>query len=373
MTRAEQDANAAHRLLPDANWRQSLRRSLLAWYAKHQRQLPWRESRDPYRIWVSEIMLQQTQVATVKSYFERFVQRFQTVADLAEADEPEVLRYWEGLGYYRRARQMHQAARVIMADHDGQFPGSLPAIQSLPGIGRYTAGAIVSIAFDQPAPILEANTIRLYSRLLAYRDDPRRADGQRLLWQFAEAILPRRQVGHFNQALMELGSEVCRPRAPLCEHCPLARLCPTQAHGLQDEIPVAAAKTRYEDAQETAVVVWRGSQVLLRRCADGERWAGLWDFPRFRNEPSLRGQGEVTEQLRRLAGIDAEVGELMTTIKHAVTRFRITLTCYRAAYRAGEPPADGSYCWVDPATLHAYPLSVTGRKLSHLLQDNHRK
>ena len=176
----------------------------------HARDLPWRGTRDPYAVWLSEIMLQQTQVETVKPYFQRFLAALPTIQALAKADEQQVLRLWEGLGYYRRARQLHQAARQIVADHDGRFPTDPQSVQRLPGIGRYTAGAILSIAFDQRQPILEANTVRVFSRLLAYDGQTTSSAGQKLLWAAAEAVLPARDVGRFNQALMELGSEVCR-------------------------------------------------------------------------------------------------------------------------------------------------------------------
>ena len=262
-------------------WRQQLRRRLLRWFERQRRDLPWRRTRDPYAIWVSEIMLQQTQVAAVVPYYERFLARFPTVHELAAADEDQVLRVWEGLGYYRRARQLHDAARRVVQQYGGRFPRELAAARSLPGIGRYTAGAILSIAFDERHPVLEGNTVRLYSRLLAYRDDPHSAAGQRRLWDFAAEILPNRQVGALNQALMELGSTICRPRAPACDACPLAVLCPTQAHGWQQEIPRAKRRPDYEQVHETAVVVRRRGKVLLRRCGPDERWAGLWDFPRF--------------------------------------------------------------------------------------------
>src|SRR5262245_6448070 len=181
--------------------RRSFRRKLLAWYAKHARDLPWRRSRDPYRVWVSEVMLQQTTVAAVKPYFERFLVAYPTVDDLASADEQQVLRLWEGLGYYRRARGLHAAAKQLVAEHRGEFPRDVPGLMALPGIGRYTAGAIASIAFSVPAPILEANTIRLLSRIVGYRDNPAKSAGQRLLWQTAEKLLPRRDVARFNQAL----------------------------------------------------------------------------------------------------------------------------------------------------------------------------
>ena len=183
----------------DTKWKQSFRRRLLTWYAKHARDLPWRRSTNPYRVWISEVMLQQTQVATVKPYFQQFLKAFPTVKKLAEADEEQVLRLWEGLGYYRRARGLHAAAKRLVAEHGGRFPRDVATLQTLPGIGRYTAGAIASIAFDRRVPILEANTIRLFSRLIGYQKDPAKAAGQRLLWRTAEDVLPRKNVARFNK------------------------------------------------------------------------------------------------------------------------------------------------------------------------------
>ncbi len=354
-----------------ASWRANFRRRLLKWFATNARDLPWRKSRDPYRVWVSEIMLQQTQVETVKAYFERFVRELPDVRTLANADEERVLRLWEGLGYYRRARQMHQAAQVIVAEHDGRFPRDVATLRSLPGIGRYTAGAIASIAFDTPAPILEANTIRLFARLLAYREDPTKNAGQQLLWAFAEEILPARDVGIFNQALMELGSLVCTPKSPACRQCPAMSLCPTFAQNLQNEIPRAKTKTIFTDLHEVAVVVRQREKILVRRCGPSERWAGLWDFPRI----ALASPGgddrieQIETKVRDLTGVAIELGELLTTIKHGVTRYRITLACYDATLRRRwkTPPPTGEQRWIEPQLLHDLPLSTTGRKLAKLL------
>ncbi len=360
--------------IPDADWRRGLRRALLSWYDRHARDLPWRRVNDPYQTWVSEVMLQQTQVATVKPYFERFMQRFPDIARLAAADETEVLRYWEGLGYYRRARQLHQAAQQLANSHAGRFPTEIEQVMALPGIGRYTAGAILSIAFDQPHPILEGNTMRVYSRLLGYRADPRRAAGQRLLWSFATAILPRRRAGDLNQSLMELGSEICQPRGPRCADCPVARWCEARRHSWQDQIPAAGRKLRYEDAHEIAVIVWRGNRILLRRCGPQERWAGLWDFPRVARPPSATGATErLGDQVRQLTGIQVHLEEKVTTLKHAVTRFRITLDCYRASFQSGAFKDSDQCQWVDPGALADYPLSVTGRKLSRWLTPRDRE
>ncbi|MEN6498735.1 MAG: A/G-specific adenine glycosylase [Thermoguttaceae bacterium] len=360
--------------LPDSPWRQAFRRRLQAWYADHARDLPWRRNRDPYAIWISEIMLQQTQVATVRPYFERFLGRFPTIAALAATEEHEVLRLWEGLGYYRRARQLHQAAKLLASEHGGVFPRDPEVVRRLPGIGRYTAGAILSIAFDARQPILEANTLRLFSRLLAYRGQPTSTACQRLLWAMAEAELPQRHAGAFNQALMELGSTVCLVRGPLCDACPVASLCHARAEGLQTSIPAPKPKPVSEDRHEVALIVRRRGRVLLVRRPDGGRWAGLWDFPRFEvhaeHEAALRD--ELIALVQQQTGVTIQPGQRLATLKHGVTRFRITLDCHEAAYVSGaDKTHDGvEMRWLRPAELAEYPLNTTGRKLSHLLTDS---
>lgn len=361
--------------LSDRAWRTAFRRRLLAWYRRHARRLPWRETRDPYQIWVSEVMLQQTLVATVTAYFSRFVARFPTIAALAAAPEEDVLKLWEGLGYYRRARQLHRAAQVICDEHNGKFPREIESARRLPGVGRYTAGAVLSIAHDDRHPILEANTIRLLARLLAYQGDVRSASGQQLLWSTAEALLPESGCGEINQALMELGSQICAPRDPVCDVCPVASLCPTRAKGLTERIPAARLRPQITAVREAALLVRRGSRVLLVRREAGERWAGLWDFPRFTVEADAGSvAAQLTAEVARDTGARIRVGELLTTIKHSVTRYRITLDCYAATHV--DSPADLKTCrtlaWVAPRQLADYPLSTTGRKLSKLLTGEKR-
>ncbi len=315
-------------------------------------------------------MLQQTQVATVEDYFRRFMRVFPTIEFLAEADEQAVLRLWEGLGYYRRATQLHRAARVLVQEHGGVFPQDPAVVRGLPGIGRYTAGAVLSIAFDARQPILEANTTRLFSRLLAYRGAPASADGLRLLWSMAAVLLPRRDVGRFNQALMELGSEVCVARTPRCPVCPIATLCRARAQGLEAKIPLPKSKRPLESVREAAVVVRRRGQVLLVRCPPGARWAGLWDFPRFavdcQRPETLRR--ELTDKVRRLTGVTIAPPRHLNTIRHGVTRFRITLDCYEARYvsNSGGKPAANEMQWLRPDALADYPLCTTGRQLAEL-------
>lgn len=357
-------------------WKRTLRRRLHGWFDRNARDLPWRHTRNPYRIWVSEIMLQQTQVATVCDYYRRFVRAFPTIRALAQASEDEVLRLWEGLGYYRRARQLHRAAKIVVSEYRGRFPREATVLRSLPGIGRYTAGAILSIAFDQRQPILEANTVRVVSRLAGYRGDPGRATAQKRLWSAVEDWLPQKHVGQFNQALMELGSEVCRPREPRCASCPVASLCRANAEGLQAKIPPPARRAKVEEVREAAVVVRRNGRVLLVRRGEGERFAGLWDFPRFalvasRGAPLKR---ELADKVAAATGLRVEPSHRLTTLVHSVTRFRITLDCHEAQCLDGSrsrarKQSEQAMCWVRPAELEQYPLSVTGRKLSQLLTD----
>lgn len=353
-----------------SQWKQSFRRRLLAWFAKHKRDLPWRHSVNPYRIWVSEVMLQQTTVKMAEPHFVRFLKSFPTVNHLATADESQVLRMWEGLGYYRRARSMHAAAKQIVVEHGGKFPRDVATLQTLPGIGRYTAGAIVSMAYDLRAPILETNTVRVLARLLAYPDDTTKSAGQKVLWAAAEEILPQSNIAHFNQAMMELGSLVCTPANPKCDECPVMTLCGAFAAGIQDEIPQLAAKKKPTAVREASVVVRKNGQILVRQRGADERWAGMWDFPRFEitGEGPLFVRDEIITKLHAQTGITAKPGNLITTIKHGVTRFRITLDCYAVEYVSGRAGAEKATRWVRPAELAELPLSVTARKLANLIR-----
>ena len=351
----------------DSKWKSTLRRRLLKWFDEHQRELPWRENKTLYRVWVSEIMLQQTQVATVIDYYKRFLKRFPTVERLAAAEQSDVLKLWEGLGYYRRARQMHAAARQIVDKHEGKFPTDFKSVVDLPGIGRYTAGAILSISQEQKLPILEGNTIRLLARLMLMKSDPRTTANQNSLWEFSESLLPGKRVGDFNQALMELGSEVCQPKRPRCDECPVAVLCPTHARGLQSEIPASAKKVAYEDIREAVVIVQRRNKYLVRLCGPGERWTGLWDFPRFQID-SDHPEEAIARELNELTGLTATLRDSNKTIKHAVTRFRITLNCFIADDIRGRlKPSGQSLKWTTVAELNELPMSVTGRKIANLL------
>ncbi|MEZ6096740.1 MAG: A/G-specific adenine glycosylase [Pirellulaceae bacterium] len=343
-----------------------LRRRLLRWYSLHQRTLPWRSHPTPYRVWVSEIMLQQTQVATVIEYFNRFLKQFPNVQSLANADEATVMRAWEGLGYYRRARQLHAAAKQIFRDHEGDFPQEFADILKLPGIGRYTAGAIASIAFQQQRPIVEGNTIRLYSRLLDWHDDIQSRKSQERFWELAESIVKgARKPGDVNQALMEVGNRVCRVANPDCNGCPLRQHCGAFQAETQALLPIKTAKVNYEAVREIAIVVRKQTSILLRECKKGERWAGLWDFPRYAHE-SANEISEMEQRIRSDFGVSSALSWTELKMKHAVTKFRIELSVMAGQYHRGRLKGN-SGIWVPIAELHDYPLSVTGRKIADSL------
>lgn len=348
----------------------SFRRKLIHWYSRHARDLPWRRTADPYRVWISEIMLQQTTVVAVIPYFERFLERFPTVTTLAAADERDVMRLWEGLGYYSRARNILKAARLVANCHNGAFPADLSTLNSLPGIGRYTAGAIASFAFDLRAPIVEANTLRLYCRLLNYDGDPRSKAGQELLWSFAEAILPRQQPGRLNQALMELGATICAPRDPSCSVCPVHAHCRAFLKGTQNQVPIPKTKMLITEVTEVAIAIRDRKRYLLRRRTEKERWAGLWDFVRFEfnDSDSKLNAARLIKSIQEKTGLKIELGPQIAEFKHAVTRYRITLKCFTASKTDGSLIPGGEWQWVKPTDFEGYPLSVTARSLANRLK-----
>ena len=305
--------------------RTAFRRKLLAWFDRAQRDLPWRSSRDPYRIWVSEVMLQQTTVAGVVPFFRRFVEAFPTVQSLAAAEERAVMNLWQGLGYYRRARHLHTAAKRLAEAHGGGLPDDPAVWAGLPGVGRYILGAVLSQAFDRRLPIVEANTLRVLSRLFGSRLDPRGGEGKAWVWRAAEEVLPHKRAGDFNQAMMELGALVCTPTAPKCDRCPVRRECAANRLGLQAEIPPPAKKKEMVDLRETAVLIRRGGRVLLCQRPPTGRGAMMWEFPTT---------GDALGKV--IAGVRVKLGPELLTIRHGFTRFRVTLTALEADWRKGE-------------------------------------
>ncbi len=356
----------------DPAWVERVRGHLVRWYRGAGRALPWRENSDPYRILVSEMMLVQTTVAAVVPFFARFLDRFPTVAALAEADEADVLKAWEGLGYYRRARQLQAAARSIMIDHGGTFPDDPGAIRALPGVGRYIAGAVSSFAFDRPEPIVEANTQRVLARWLAWGENLKSTRSQSRLWEAAARLVPPIEPGTFNQAFMELGALICAPRVPLCLACPVAKDCQARTLGLQDRIPRSAPRVPPKEVSEACALVARDGRYLLVQRGPGRLWEHFWEFPTIHlagPDPAVRSLGEavaLAEGVARLTGIRAEVDLAARTIRFGVTTHRVTLNVHPARWLEGEPtPGPGlvAATWAAPEDFDRYTLSAATRKL----------
>ncbi|MFG0264203.1 MAG: A/G-specific adenine glycosylase [Rhodopirellula sp. JB055] len=356
-----------------------MRKRLLTWFSENARDLPWRRDHSPYRVWISEIMCQQTQVATVLPYFERFLSTYPTIRDLAGADENQLMRMWEGLGYYRRARSLHAAAKKMATEHDGEFPDSFEDVLALPGIGRYTAGAILSISRNEAFPILEGNTQRVFSRWIGLTTPPTEKPAQARLWELSDKMLPRRKAADrangpagFNQAAMELGALICSPRSPKCTECPVATMCHANQMGLQDEIPGKISKVQYESRTEMAVVISHDGRYLVRTIPEGVRFAGMIDFPRA-GPPEAGDVVEMESWLAAQIGSDVTIGMRIKTIKHAVTRYRMTLHIHLAdlaiasASKQQPGPLPDSWQWATVDELADMPMSVTGRKIVGLL------
>lgn len=372
----------------DTKWVARVREKLADWYQGAGRALPWRENRDPYRILVSEMMLVQTTVAAVVPYFGRFLAAFPDVRALAMAEESVVLKAWEGLGYYRRARQLHQAARVVVERHGGVFPNDPEAIRALPGVGRYISGALLSFAFDRPEPIVEANTQRVLARWLALRSDLKASATQARLWEAAGRLVPTEGAAAFNQSFIELGALVCSPRAPRCLTCPVSEECRARALGEQDQIPVSVPKAPPLEVVESCALVLWDDRVLLVRRGPGRLWEGFWEFPTVHVsgvDPAGRGPGGVGEValadgVRRLTGCSIEVGALVQSIRFAVTKHRVRLQAHEAEpslpVEAAQPVAGPGMVeaeWVPLSELESRTFSSASRRLVAWLLKGQRR
>ncbi len=348
---------------PPPAWRQRLRRRLLSWFARHARRLPWRDEPTPYRVWVSEVMLQQTQVQTVVPYFERFVAALPSVHHLARAREQRVLRLWQGLGYYRRGRQLHQAAREIVRRWQGKFPETLEQWLSLPGVGRYTAGAVLSIAMGKRVPILEANTKRLLARLAAWTEPVESAAGQRYLWQLAQTLLPRKEPGTFNQAMMELGSLVCRPRDPECSQCPLEILCRARGLGVERQLPRSQVRTNWQRRHEVVLALRCRDHVLLQRRGADQWWSGLWDLLRRPAGSDRTNPQWVSRWVEEALGLAGARPRSCFTAYYTVTRFRVRQQVFQAelASRTANVPQEARWFHID--RLSRVPLPAPTQRV----------
>ena len=309
---------------------------LLAWYDCHARALPWRGIQDPYRTWVSETMLQQTRVETVLGYYERFLARFPTIADLAAAPEDDVLKMWEGLGYYSRARNLHKGAKQVMAEYGGSIPASVEALRTLSGIGPYTAGAIASIAFGQPVPAVDGNVIRVVSRLRGVRENVGIPSVRRSLEAQAASLIPAERPGDFNQALMDLGAKICVPGTPLCERCPLQAHCDAFSAGDAEDLPVLPRKNPPKTLAYMVCLIFSGDRVLMRQRTEA-MLHGLWVFPMIEGTLPLRQLPDTVKRLTKLRVMQVqEVGTARHVFTHQIWQMQIFTMM---APEAAEAPA----------------------------------
>jgi A/G-specific adenine glycosylase len=345
--------------------RHPLAQRLLAWYARNERDLPWRRTRDPYRITVSEFMLHQTQVTRVLSYYDPFVQRFPDWASLASAPLDDVLKAWEGMGYYARARNLHALAQRVCAQHGGQLPRSQAELMALPGIGEYTTGAILSIAFEQTVPAIDGNARRVLSRAFQVTEDPLSREGEQRLQSIARSLLPADQAGTFNQALMDLGATICTPRSPECHTCPWHNDCRARQLGIQESLPVRRPRKPLPHHDIAAGVIWRDGQILIARRPPRGLLGGLWEFPGGKLEPGETLERCLVREVREELGIKVHVGELLTTVQHAYTHFRITLHAFHCRYLSGQPQAIGctAWKWVTLQELDDYAFPAANHRI----------
>ncbi|UCE19076.1 MAG: A/G-specific adenine glycosylase [Gemmatimonadota bacterium] len=338
---------------------------LLKWYEKNKRNLPWRSTKDPYHILVSEVMLQQTQTFRVKDYYKRFIADFPDIETLAHSKLPVVLKTWEGLGYYARARNLHRTAKLIANHRQGQFPQTYEDLIALPGVGSYTAAAIMSIAYNKPFPVVDGNVTRLISRVFGIDADPKEADTKRKLSEIINEFMPRRRAGLFNQALMELGSLVCQPKNPQCGNCCLKTLCYARTLPDPTELPIKAQKKPRPHYDVTAGFIWNDRKLLLAQRPIKEMLGGLWEFPGGKRKPNESLQACLRREIREELGIHIEVKKPIASVKHGYSHFRITLHGFHCKYIRGQVQSLGcaDWKWVSPSRVSSFALPGADRKL----------
>ncbi len=350
-------------------------RRLMEWFDQARRAMPWRRRPTPYRVWISEIMLQQTQVETVRPYFLRFTRQFPTIAALAEADTEDVLKAWEGLGYYARARNLHRAAQTVMADHDGRLPTTAGELKRLPGIGDYTAAAVSSICFHEPVPVVDGNVLRVFTRFWGIESDIARPRTKRELAERLCSCVDRRRPGDFNQAAMELGALVCRPYNPDCRQCPLRRTCAARKTGRTADLPVKSRRPSIPHYDVAVGVVRKDGRILVARRKETQMLGGLWEFPGGKRKGDEPLEKTVRREVREEAGIVVSVGDLLRTVEHAYSHFRITLHAFECRLVTGQPhPLQSAEVrWTPASCLQELPFPAANREIIRMLLTHREK
>lgn len=342
---------------------------LLNWYANNKREWPWRDNPDPYAVWVSEIMAQQTRLESVLPYFERWMTRFPTIADLAASSQQEVLNLWEGLGYYSRARNLHRAAQIVMKEYGGELPQDVKALRALPGIGRYTAGAIASLAFGLDEPVVDGNVKRVLARFFGVEIPVDTSAGEKEIWRLAAEHLPPGQAGDYNQALMGLGAGVCLPRSPDCQVCPLVEDCWAYAQDAQAGLPVKKPKPPVPHHTVTAAVIQNGSRVLIAQRPTDGLLGGMWEFPGGKQEEEEDLPTCLKREIKEELGVKIKVGEEIGVFKHAYTHYKVTLHAFACQLQQGEPKTlqVDDLRWVTLEELEDFPMGKLDRQISQKL------
>jgi A/G-specific adenine glycosylase len=357
--------------------KEQLQLLLLSWFSTHRRPMPWRKTADPYLIWISEVMLQQTQVATVSPYYERFVGQFPSVRSLANASLHDVMKAWEGLGYYSRARHLHAAAKEIMARFNGKVPDDEKALLSLPGIGRYTAGAILSIAYGKAAPILDGNVIRVLTRVFHITDNVDKSSTRRVLWTLAEQLLPQTGVGPFNEAMMELGALVCKAKRPDCDLCPVESVCEARKLHIEEALPFRTPRKPVPHIDVTAGIIWKNSRFLITLRPPKGLLGALWEFPGGKVESGETYESCLKREIREELNIVIEVWSHLISVQHAYTHFRLTLHVFECLYRQGsvqmDPESAVDYRWITIKDLDQYAFPGADRKVIEKLKESRNK
>jgi len=314
-------------------------------------------------------MAQQTRLDTVLPYYHRWMDRFPTIQSLAAAAQQEVLHMWEGLGYYGRARNLHKAAQMIVHEYNGALPSDLKSLRSLPGIGRYTAGAIASLAFGQDEPVVDGNVKRVFSRLFNLEEAVDSPAGEKKLWEIAAEHLPRGQAADYNQALMDLGAMICLPASPDCENCPLIQSCRANSLGIQAELPRKKPKLAVPHHTVAAAVIWQGQKVLLAQRPSNGLLGGMWEFPGGKQEDGEDLETALKREIQEELGVRIQVEQKLGIYKHAYTHFRVTLHAFSCKIESGKPHAleASALCWAQLDELAGYPMGKLDREISREL------
>ena len=343
---------------------------LLDWYHQHKRNLPWRITDDPYKIWISEIMLQQTRVDTVIPYYHQFLEKFPTVYDLAGADQQQVLKYWEGLGYYSRARNLHQAAKTVVENFDGKLPSTYKEVNSLKGIGPYTAAAILSIAYQKKYAVVDGNVIRVITRFYGIRDDIRSSAIKNQVQEYADELITEQQPGDFNQAVMELGATVCKPSNPECGNCPLSAHCLAFNSAQTDVIPYKSPAKKIPHYQiAVGLIVNDQNELLIALRPNDGMLGGLWEFPGGKKEKNESLKKTVARELKEELGVDVDVFKKFQQLNHAYSHFKITMHAFWCKIKTGEPTPKSSQkiMWVSLDDIGNYPFPKANKTLIEVL------